>query len=263
MTGLFHETMTALERSLTCGLIASDLDLKSGVKPYSTLDHDILALAMQHCYSRVPLRNDDPGRMVEITDVAIVDLAEHRVPKRRAIIIDDLIAAETPLDRAIDLLQQRGFCFVLVDEAIRKILTRSDLNKLPVRVYLGTLLSHLEGMLADTIDAALCNDQWFIALSDGRQPEVKGLHAQKAREDSDTRLIDCTTLSDKATVIRKMPDLIQRFGLPSPNQFTRQFKLINDLRKRLDHGLPLLRAYPKSSAARNVIQAHAKGTNAR
>lgn len=240
MTGLFHETMTALERSLTCGLIASDLDLNHGVKPFSAPDDEILELAMQHRYSRVPLRGDDPKRKVEITDVAIVDLAEHRVQERRAIIIEDLIAAETPLHRAIGLLQQRGFCFVLVDEAIRKILTRSDLNKLPVRVYLGTLLAHLEGMLADTIDAALPNDQWFIALPKGRQPEVKGLHEQKAREDFDTRLIDCTTLSDKATIIRKGSDLLKQLGLPSSNRAKRQFTLINDLRNRLDHGLPPL-----------------------
>ncbi len=95
-------------------------------------------------------------------------------------------------------------------------------------------------MLADTIDAALPDDQWFPCLSDPRQPEVKRLHEQKIAEDFDTRLIDCTTLSDKATIIRKVPDLIKQLGLPSPTQFTRQFKLINNLRKRLYHGLPPL-----------------------
>ena len=129
---------------------------------------------------------------------------------------------------------------MLVHEAIRKILTRSDLNELPVRVYLSTLLAHLEGMLADTIDAALPNDQWFTGLSDPRQPAVKRLHEQKIAEDFDTRLIDCTTLSDKSTIIRKIPGLIKQLGLPSPKQFTRQFKLINNLRNRLNHGLPPL-----------------------
>jgi hypothetical protein len=68
-------------------------------------------------------------------------------------------------------------------------------------------------MLADTIDVALPDDQWFPYLSDRRQPEVKGLHAQKTGEDFDTRLIDCTTLSDKATIIRKLPDLLKQLGL--------------------------------------------------
>jgi hypothetical protein len=52
MTALFHQTMTALERSLTCGLIASDLDLKHGVEPFLASDEDILDQAMQHRYSR-------------------------------------------------------------------------------------------------------------------------------------------------------------------------------------------------------------------
>lgn len=240
MTGLFHQTMTALERSLTCGLIASDLDFTNGIKPFSAPDDDILTLAIQHRYSRVPLRDDNSVRKVEITHVAIVDLAGNRVQDRRTITIDDLIAAETPLHRAIDLLQQRGFCFVLVHEAIHKILTRSDLNELPVRVYLSTLLAHLEGLLADTIDGALPDDQWFPCLSDPRQLEVKRLHSQKIAEDFDTRLIDCTTLSDKSTIIRKVPDLNKQLGLPSPNQVKLQFKLINNLRNRLNHGLPPL-----------------------
>lgn len=234
---LFHRTMTAPERALTCELIASDVDLQEGIRPLSAPDDDILGLAMHHRYSRVPLRDDNPERKVEMTHVAIVDLAGRRVQERREITIDDLVAAETPLHQVIDLLRSRGFCFVLVHDAIRKILTRSDLNKLPVRVYLSTLFAHVEGMLADTIDASFPNDAWFPGLADARQPEVKQLHQGKTVEDFDTRLIDCTTLSDKARIIRKEPHLKQQLGLPSSNQVTRQLKLINSLRNRLYHGL--------------------------
>jgi len=137
---------------------------------WATLADPVERLAMHHRYSRVPLRDDNPERKVEMTHVAIVDLAGRRVQERRAITIDDLVAAETPLPQAIDLLKSRGFCFVLVHDAIRKILTRSDLNKLPVRVYLGTLLAHVEGMLADTIDTAFPNEAWFPGLAAARQP---------------------------------------------------------------------------------------------
>jgi hypothetical protein len=90
-------------------------------------------------------------------------------------------------------------------------------------------------MLADTIDAVLPNDQWFTGLSDPRQPEVKRLHEQKIADDFDTRLIDCTTLSDKSRSSIDTGPI--KLGLPSqPGQAP--VWLINNLRNRLNHGLP-------------------------
>jgi hypothetical protein len=235
---LFHNTLTRLERSLTCELIASDLHDGGSVKPFSTSDADIIDFAMQFRFTRVPLLGEMPPRDKEISHVAIVDLREGRLIKRRPITADDLIAGETPIGKAIQLLSERAFCFVLVHESIRKILTRSDLNKLPVRAYLGTLLAHLEGVMASLIAAAFPDNAWQPALSASRQQAAHALFDQKKNEDFDTTLLDCTTLSDKSTIIRKSAELFERLDLPSEKEFDRQFEQIKQLRNRLPHNLP-------------------------
>ena len=241
MSNLFHTTMAQLERSLTCELIASEIDLKGVLKLSSVGDEEILEFAARYQYSRVPFRDEKCPEATSITDVAIIDLSNKHVLKRPQISIEELIAGETPISKAVEILKQRGFCFVIIQDKICKILTRSDLNKLPVRVYLTTLLAHLEGLLADAIHQAFPDDQWLKKLSQPRQDEVKKLFKQKQQADFDTRLINCTTLSDKSTVVQKSDDLRKEISDLGRNKFDDCFKKkIIRLRNRLEHGLPAL-----------------------
>jgi hypothetical protein len=243
MSNLFHQTMVNLERSLTCELIASEIDLVQGIKAIATPDQEILAYASQHRFSHVPLRDEKVwgekvGRRTAITHVAIVDLKQSCVLDRWQITLDDVIAGETPLSKAVEILQDKGFCLVLVQDSLRKILTRSDLNKLPVRVYLVALLAHLEGLLADMIDAVFPNNSWIELLKEHpHKARIKGLFEKKKAEEFDARLIDCTTLSDKSTIIQNSAEFLEKIAPPSRNQLRQQVRRISVLRDRLAHGL--------------------------
>lgn len=240
MNSLFHTTMIQLERSLTCELIASEIDLANGVKLSSAGDEEILEFATQYQYSRVPLRDECCAEATSITHVAVIDLQNKSI-ERRQVAITDLIAGETPLSKAVGILQKRGFCFVIIEDTIRKILTRSDLNKLPVRVYLTTLLAHLEGLLADTIHSAFPENSWLDLLTDEkRRDRIKSLFNTKQAEDFDTRLIDCTMLSDKSLIIQNSAEIREQVAASSKKELKRQVGRIRTLRDRLAHGLPPL-----------------------
>jgi hypothetical protein len=99
---------------------------------------------------------------------------------------------------------------VLTETHQQKLLTVSDLNRLPVRTYLHTLLDHLESVMAAAIGEAYPYDRWFALLSESRQAKVSELHELKQRSDFDTCLIDCTTLSDKATILARSEGLRPR-----------------------------------------------------
>jgi len=241
MNNLFDTTMTQLEQSLTCELIASEIDLEGGVKSASVGDEELLEFATRCQYSRVPLKDKRFSEATPITHVAIIDIHNKRVVERRQIAINDLIAGETPLSKAVEVLRKRGFCFVIVHDEIKKILTRSDLNKLPMRVYLTTLLAHLEGLLANAIHKAFPNDQWLDKLSEENQRGVNDLFEEKKKNDFDTRKIDCTTLSYKSTIVQKSHELRQELSNCGRDKFNDLFKkTINRLRNRLEHGLPAL-----------------------
>lgn len=240
MSDLFHATMAALERSLTCSLVASGIDLKNDVFSSDTSDSDLVAFALRNRFSRVPLRNQEQSGKGTITDVAIVDLEAERLVERRGLTVDDLIAGDTPIGPAIQVVNERGFCFVLVRDTIRQILTRSDLNKPPVRVYLSARLSHLEGLLAAAITQLYPDNRWLEKLSELRQSAIHDLYQQKISDDFDTNLIDCTSLSDKAAIIGKSTELRGTIVPGSRKQFDRRFSSLKELRNRLCHNLPPL-----------------------
>ena len=144
--------MEALEQSLLCGLIATELDLEAGVKDLNAHDDEILDLARKGRFTRIPLRSREQGLDGPITHVAIVDLDQGRVAERREITVDDVISASTPIGWAVELLRRRRFYFVLDPDQIHKILTVSDVNRLPMRTYLHTVLDHLEGLMSEWIE---------------------------------------------------------------------------------------------------------------
>jgi hypothetical protein len=123
---------------------------------------------------------------------------------------------------------------VLERERLRYVVTRADLNRLPVRTYLSTQLAHLEGLLAEFIDKRLPDNDWLPLLVEKRQAEARSLYEMKKNDDFDTRLIDCTLLSDKMQIVRDEPEVV---GAPSKTQVGKQAQQILKLRNRLAHNL--------------------------
>ncbi len=247
MTDLFHRTLEALERGFTCELIASALDLEHGVFTLAPEEDGLVRYAVEHDFSRLPLRSPAPDGSGEITHVALIDLTGRKISERRLLTAEDLTSGSTPISRAIDLLAARRFYFVLTPHEIQKIITVSDLNRLPVRTYLYTLLSHLESELADLVVSLHGNDDWIDLLSVQAQRTIRDLHAQKQQDDFDTRLIDCTTLTQKITLARKLAPIRRILGHERRGTFDRAARPVYELRNRLAHGLlPISEGAPPS-----------------
>ncbi len=240
MDDLYHQTMTALEQSLHCRLIASELDLDRGVLVRDASDQQILALAQASSFSRVPLGTLDDQSDWTITHVALVDLERRMVQERRPITVEDVISGSTPIGMAFELLSVRPFYFILDPCRIQRILTQSDLNRLPVRTYLHTLLDHVEELLAGWCERLYPHDGWIDCLAQDAQERIQELHRTKQEADLDTRLVDCTTLSDKGNILGRSPAFLNQLQLTSRRTFRKEFSPVKGLRDRLDHGLPPL-----------------------
>ena len=233
--------MTALERSLTCGLLASEIDMVNGVLHTGVDDSAILDFALENKFSHIPLADSIDNDSYAISHYAEVDLESNNVLERRAIEIQEVIAGSTPIGLAPSLFSNRLFLFVMEAEKIRYILTPSDLNGLPMRTYLHTVLDHLEGLMADCIDRQWRNhrNKWLDSLSSNRARAVQELYKAKCDRDFATRRIDCTSLSDKANIFGKTPELRGKLGYSSSNKFHADFKNIIKERNRLNHGCQL------------------------
>lgn len=241
MDSIFHATMLALERDLQCRLIASDLVLGEGLFSSCTSEQEILTHACERGYSRIALHEEDGGSDPRITRLVLVDLKKQRFSESRDIAVEDVIAGSTPIGRAIYLLSQRPFYFILDPARIGGILTRSDLNRLPARTYLHTLLDHLEQLMAVSCDRQFPGDTWMHLFSKDKQDKLDDLQAKKRRQDFDTALIDCTYLPDKGRIFEQSPELQRKLGLAPQDEFDTRFKPIRDLRNQLDHGGALVK----------------------
>lgn len=236
MRSLYHSTRAALEAQLTCSLIASEVDFRSGV--LSTLDDNeqILEYARANQFTRVLLSDlsiQSKDKERQVTHVAIINMDGGCVVEKRPIKIEDLLSGSTPINRLPDLLSKREFFLVFEVDRIRRILTRSDLNKLPMRVYLHTLLDHVEALMADVIEREYPFGRWLRFLSDQRR--VSELHAKKKKAGTDTRLIDCTSLTNKIRILQQNDALRNRLEYVSGKTYRTTKRRITHVRNKVSH----------------------------
>lgn len=129
-----------------------------------------------------------------------------------------LISAQEPITKLIPLIAEHPpYRLVLLGGRIRGIVTRSDLLKLPVRLFVFTLVTHLELLMADIIRTKYPNSQdelqWLQFLNRERQEKVKENQQSRKRGNLDLPLLEFTDFCDKRDIVRKI------FSLPSRRKF--------------------------------------------
>jgi hypothetical protein len=148
---------------------------------------------------------------------------------------DRLIADSTPLADIFSVLSSQPHMFVLIGPEVRGIVTRADLNKPPVRVYLFGLISLLEMHLTYWIGQYLRNDSWTEYLTAGRLQKANDLLQQKKRHNDDVGLIDCTQLSDKLRIATRSGAIVQHMSVPCSRRKRKTLGSAERLRNLLAH----------------------------
>jgi hypothetical protein len=127
-----------------------------------------------------------------------------------------LISAQEPLTQFIPLMAKLPpYRLVLQGGSIRGIVTRSDLLKLPVRLFAFTLVTHLELLMTDIIRAKYPDHQdehpWLKYLGELRQGKIREKQQNLKQENYDLPLLECTDFCDKRDIVRKICSLSNKF----------------------------------------------------
>jgi hypothetical protein len=113
-----------------------------------------------------------------------------------------LISDSTPLASLLSIFKTKEYVFVLMGRHVEGIITRADLNKPPVRVYLFGLISLLEMHLTYWIKRAYpTNEDWKGKLSDNRLKKAGKLLSNRQSQNLETDLVDCLQFCDKRELI--------------------------------------------------------------
>jgi hypothetical protein len=152
----------------------------------------------------------------------------------------DLVSADMPISDLIEKMVRRPFVLVLTGDRVKSLVTRADLNLMPVRMMLFTVIAQVEMLMGDAIERVYPDDSWIERLSERQRSEVERLHALKCDNDNETRRIHCTSLGQKGTVFEKTEELWRLLGCESKKAYVDKRKAFQRLRDKLHHGLDVV-----------------------
>src|SRR5258706_16219777 len=129
-------------------LLGAGITARAILEPLQSCPADVSAIEManllkQKDFDVAGVQSERGGRVIGlVTREALTrgTVRDHLTP----ISAEHLVSEATPLPGLLATLRDRPHAFVLVGAEVRGIVTRADLNKPPVRVYLFRLVSLLE-----------------------------------------------------------------------------------------------------------------------
>lgn len=150
-----------------------------------------------------------------------------------------LIHDDAPILEAIERLAERRFLLVDRHGGVRAIVTRSDLHKHPVRMWLFGLVSLVEMELVDFIRWRHPNDEWRDLIKPRRLAFAEKLHHGRREADLDLDLVDCLQFADKRDIVLEDPESLYGWGVGSKTLAERTLHRLERVRDSLAHAQPI------------------------
>ncbi len=144
-----------------------------------------------------------------------------------------IASADMPIAELISRMKTPPYRLILSGDRIDGLVTQSDLLKLPVRVVVFGLLTHLETAMGDLVSTHWPGDAWTTLLSAGRHGKLVEKEAALRRRGMNPPRIELTEYADKR-------DLCRRLLTTERKRFDREMDGLRDLRDQLAHAATFL-----------------------
>lgn len=223
---VFVEAFTA--RDIAEPLASFDVDTSSA---------DVLAFIADNDYDIVGVRRN--GRVVGYASLETLNektCGQHYTLFDDAALLDDA----TPLIQVILELNRIPFVFLKVLGSVIGIVTKSDLQKAPVRMWLFGLVTLIEMRFSELIEQHCPDDAWKKYLSPARLNMAEYLLADRRQRIPSIRLVDCLQLADKGTIVSRDATIRQYTIFSSRRQAQDVIKTIERLRNNLAHAQDII-----------------------
>ena len=133
-----------------------------------------------------------------------------------------IMSSKASISEFIQSDREDGWYFILRGRKIDGIVTTADLQKLPVRTLIASLIIHVEILMTEFIKKFYKDEnEWFIGLRLQRQKRIEG-NWKKLREDDLT--VDRITVS---FFCDKRDGILNKFNFHSFSKGTAKSELIN------------------------------------
>lgn len=163
-------------------------------------------------------------------------LSQHRKSFDKQLILDEWC----PILEALQRLAESSHVFVVAIGEVAGIITKGDLQKAPMRMWLFGVLSLIEMQFLRLIRAAYPQDSWTSFISKDRWDEAKLLLQDRQRRNEAIDLADCLQFADKGEIVVKSDLFCRVFGCISKGEAKDFLKELRYLRDDLAHAQDII-----------------------
>jgi hypothetical protein len=168
-------------------------------------------------------------------DLASGTLGEHAREFRQEEVLDE----SASLDVVLGALATSEQVFIEWRGEVAAVITRGDLQKPPLRMWLFGAITVLDANLTWAVDELFPHDSWQGQVTPGRFEKAVALRAERQRRGSECALIDCLQVKDKADILMSDGASLAALGLQSRREADRLTRDIEKLRNHLAHAQEL------------------------
>jgi hypothetical protein len=148
---------------------------------------------------------------------------------------DDLVPDTASLLEVVKSLAINQQCFITVLDRVGAIITLTDLEKPPMRMFLFGMITMIEMTMTEILRQRHPNDSWQELLSEKRVELAKKLKDERNRRGQNVELLDCLQFGDKGWIITYDEELRETLGHKSRKETRNAVKEFENLRNNLAH----------------------------
>ena len=192
----------------------------------------VLAFMNARRFEVVGIRRE--GRVEGYAELA--DLGNGRCAEYVKPFDDTLVVLSTlPLPELVLRFREHRRLFVSVLGSVGGIVSRTDLDKPPVRMWLFGMVTLVEMRFGRLIERFCPDDSWKQFLPASRIQKAEQLLQERNRRNQSPTLLDCLQLSDKGQIVARNPELREMTRFQSRRQVEGNAKMLEKLRNNLAH----------------------------
>lgn len=153
----------------------------------------------------------------------------------RSFFESSVVSSMTPLSEVIAMLGRSPRVFVTAFGGVGGIITRADLQKAPVRMWLFGLVTLVEETFTRILKDRFPGEAWQPMVSPARLQAAHVLHEERTRRNEHLDLADCLQFGDKGLILFKDETIRQEMGFESRTRAKEVVRSLQKLRNNLAH----------------------------
>ncbi len=161
---------------------------------------------------------------------------EYIMPFSGAVWVEDSLS----FAKLIRVFAEQDYVFVTVFGQVGGIITRTDLQKAPMRMWLFGMVTIIEMEFSRQINDYYPADSWQDNLTPARLAKATALLAERRRINQQVDLSDCLQFSDKGRILVKDKEARRRLGFKTAKAAKEAIKQIEYLRNNLAHSQDII-----------------------